>query len=250
MKRIVNLIAMLVLLVSAAPAQAALVKLSGATTTIHRVVRPYKAAVEARTGHTLEVVGSGTGKGLVDLVEGRCDAALSSAPLGIAIPAARAAGKDIDIKSLTFSVLKLDEIVFVVNPDNPVKSLNWAQIKAIHAGKIKNWKEVGGKDMPITVYTDPPTGGTYALIKQIVLGGAEYSDSAIPLASVKRVGDMVASFPDAIGGLGIGFVDARMKIIESKKLDRPLGIITIGEPKGKVKEIIDAYKSEVAKAGK
>ena len=124
------------------------------------------------------------------------------------------------------------------------------QIKAIYTGKITNWKEVGGKDSPIIVYSDTSTGGTQALIKQIVLGGAEYSDSVIPLAKVRNVGDSVASFPEAIGGLGIGFTDSRMKIIESKKLDCPLGIITIGEPRGKVKEVIDAYKAEVAKAAK
>jgi phosphate transport system substrate-binding protein len=148
------------------------------------------------------------------------------------------------------SFAKVDEIVFVVNPANPVKRLDWVQIKAIYTGKITNWKEVGGKDSPIIVYSDTSTGGTQALIKQIVLGGAEYSDSVIPLAKVRNVGDSVASFPEAIGGLGIGFTDSRMKIIESKKLDCPLGIITIGEPRGKVKEVIDAYKAEVAKAAK
>lgn len=248
MQKLVSLIAMLTLATAAATAQAAVVKLNGATTTVHRVISPYKAVVEAKTGHTLEVVGNGTGKGLVDLVEGRCDASLSSVPMGIAVQTARAAGREVDLKILTFSVLKLDEIVFVVNPANPVKSLNWAQLKGIFTGKISNWKEVGGKDLPIIVYTDTPTGGTHALIKQIVLNGADYSDSVIPLAKVKNVGDMVASFPEAIGGLGKGFTDARMKIVETKKLDRPLGVITIGEPKGKVKEVIDAYKAEVAKS--
>lgn len=250
MQKIVSLIAMLMLLTAAATAQAAVVKLNGSTTTVHRVISPYKAAVEAKTGHTLAIVGKATGKGLVDLVEGRGDASLSSVPIGIAIQAAKAAGKEVDIKTLKFSVLKLDEIVFVVNPANPVRRLDWVQIKAIYTGKITNWKEVGGNDAPIIVYTDTPTGGTQALIKQIVLGGAEYSDSVIPLAKVKNVGDMVASFPEAIGGLGVSFTDARMKIIESKKLDCPLGIITVGEPRGKVKEVIDAYKAEVAKAGK
>lgn len=250
MKKIVGFIALWTLVTAAATAQAAVVKLNGSTTAADRVINPYKVAVEAKTGHTVKIVGNGTGKGLVDLVEGRGDASLSSVPVGIAVQAAKAAGKEVDITTLKFSVLKLDEIVFVVNPANPVRRLDWVQIKAIYTGKITNWKEVGGKDAPIIVYSDTSTGGTQALIKQIVLAGAEYSDSVIPLAKVRNVGDMVASFPEAIGGLGIGFTDSRMKIIESKKLDCPLGIITIGEPRGKVKEVIDAYKAEVAKAAK
>jgi phosphate transport system substrate-binding protein len=250
MKKIAGFIAMLTLVTAAATAQAEGVKLNGSTTTIHRVINPYKDAVEAKTGHTLKIVGNATGKGLVDLVEGRCDASLSSAPIGVATLAANAAGKVVDIKTLKYSVLKIDEIVFAVHPANPVKSLDWAQIKAIHTGKITNWKEVGGNDVPILVYTDTPTGGTYALIKEIVLGGAEYSDLALPLSNVKRVGDMVASFPEAIGALGIGFTNSRIKIVETKKINFPLGIITVGEPRGKIKEVIDAYKSEVVKVGK
>lgn len=250
MKKIVGFIALWTLVTATTTAQAAVVKLNGSTTAADRVISPYKVAVEAKTGHTVKIVGNGTGKGLVDLVEGRGDASLSSVPMGIAVQAAKAAGKEVDITTLKFSVLKLDEIVFVVNPANPVRRLDWVQIKAIYTGKITNWKEVGGKDAPIIVYSDTATGGTQALIKQIVLAGAEYSDSVIPLAKVRNVGDMVASFPEAIGGLGIGFTDSRMKIIESKKLDCPLGIITIGEPRGKVKEVIDAYKAEVAKAAK
>lgn len=250
MKKIVGFIALWTLVTATTTAQAAVVKLNGSTTAADRVISPYKVAVEAKTGHTVKIVGNGTGKGLVDLVEGRGDASLSSVPVGIAVQAAKAAGNEVNITTLKFSVLKLDEIVFVVNPANPVRRLDWVQIKAIYTGKITNWKEVGGKDAPIIVYSDTSTGGTQALIKQIVLGGAEYSDSVIPLAKVRNVGDMVASFPEAIGGLGIGFTDSRMKIIESKKLDCPLGIITIGEPRGKVKEVIDTYKAEVAKAAK
>lgn len=229
-------------------AQADVIKLNGATTTVDRLINPHKAAVEAKTGNKLEITGNATGKGLVDLVEGRCDASLCSEPLGIAAVAAKAAGRDVEIKSLTFTVLKTDEIVFVVNADNPVDALTWGQIKAIHTGKIKNWKEVGGKDAPIKVYTDTPTGGTRAMIKQIVLSGEEYADTVAPQTAVKVVGEKVAADPNGIGGLGKGFASsAKTKIIKSNQVLRPLGIITVGEPKGKVLEVINVLKGEVAK---
>ena len=65
------LIAAMVTVFSAASAFADEVRLNGATTVIDRLVTPHKDAVEKKTGHKLEIVGNGTGKGLVDLHEGR-----------------------------------------------------------------------------------------------------------------------------------------------------------------------------------
>src|SRR5512138_2006845 len=100
----------------ATPAGAAIVRLHGATTVIDRVVNPGRYAVEKATGHTLDVVGNATGKGLVDLHEQRCDAALVSEPMEIAVKAAAAAGRAVDASRLRFAVVATDLIDFVVHP--------------------------------------------------------------------------------------------------------------------------------------
>lgn len=231
----------------ATPAAAAQVRLRGATTVIDRVVNPHRDAVEKATGYTLDVVGNATGKGLVDLQEGRADAALVSEPMDIAAVAAAAAGKAIDPSRLQFHVVANDSIVFVVHPSNPVTSLTWEQLRGIHTGKIRNWREVGGKDQPITVFSDTPTGGTRAMVKATVLGGQDYAPSVVALTAVKKVADMVAVDPTGIGGLGKGFVDSRTKIVDTKVLERPLGFVTIGAPSPAVKAVVDAFKAQVAK---
>jgi len=86
------------------------------------VVTPTRAAVEKGTGHTLEVLGSNTGKGLVDLSDGAADIAMVSEPMDIALEAAAVAGKKLDPKPLKFFEAKKDEIVFVVHPANPCRS--------------------------------------------------------------------------------------------------------------------------------
>ncbi len=230
-----------------APAAAEQVRLRGATTVIDRVVSPHRDAVEKATGHRLDVVGNATGKGLVDLHEGRADAALVSEPMEIAAAAAAAAGKTVDRSRLQFHVVATDAIVFVVHPSNPVTSLTWEQLRGIHTGKIRNWREVGGRDQPITVFSDTPTGGTRALVKAAVLGGQEYGPSVVALTAVKKVQDMVAADPTGLGGLGKGFVDSRTKIVETKVLERPLGFVTIGAPSPAVKAVVDAFKAEVAR---
>jgi phosphate transport system substrate-binding protein len=210
-----------------------------------RLVNPYRAAVERATGCTLTVVVSNAGKGLIDVVEGRCDAAMSSASLETTAQAARAAGREVDIATLEMHVAATDEIVFVIHPTNPVRRLTWEQIRDIHTGKITRWKEVGGTDLPIVIFTDAAASATRGMIKDRVLNGQEYGPMANALETVRQVGERVAITEGGIGGLGLGFVDpARVRVVESGKLERPLGFITVGPPLEKVRRVIEAYRAQ------
>lgn len=221
------------------------VKISGASTVFNVIVSPSKAAVEKSTGHTLQIVSSGTGKGLVDLFDGATEIAMVSEPMDIAADAAAIAGKKIDPKAVQFFELKKDEIVFVVNPANPVGKLTWEQLRDIHTGKISNWKEVGGKDKPIVVYADSTTGGTRAMIKKIVLGGAEFGPAVKSQSSVKRAAEMVGGDEAGVAGVGKGFVDAeKNKTLDTKKIERPLALATLGAPKPAAKAVIEAFAKE------
>ena len=221
------------------------VRMTGASTVLNVVITPSKGAVEKSTGHTLVIIGSGTGKGLVDLVDGTSDIAMVSEPMDIAIEAAAVAGKKVDAKAIQFFELKKDEIVFVVHPSNPVGKLSWEQIRDIHTGKISNWKDVGGKDQPIVVYSDSTTGGTRAMVKKIVMGGAEYGPAVKAQTSVKRAAEMVGGDEAGITGVGKGFVDgAKNKTVDTKKLERPLALATLGAPKPAAKAVIDAFAKE------
>ena len=221
------------------------VKLNGAASVVDRLINPHKGAVEKVTGYILLVVSSNAGKGLIDLVEGRCDASLASASVETVVQAARAAGKEVDISKLQMTVVKNDEVVFIVHPSNPVSKLTWEQIRDIHTGKITNWKDVGGKDVPIVVFTDSLASATRGLIRQAVMGGQEYGPEAKALDAVKEVNDRVAVTENGIGGLGLGFVDPKaVRVIDTKKVERPLGFITIGPPSDKVRKVIEAFKTE------
>jgi phosphate transport system substrate-binding protein len=154
-----------------------------------------------------------------------------SEPMDIALDAAAAAGKKIDAGTLQFHEVRKDEIVFIVHSANPVTKLTLAQIRDIHIGKITNWNQVGGKDLPITVYSDAVTGGTRAMVKKVVLGGTDYAESVKSQTNVARVADVVAKDEGGFGGIGKGFVDpTKMKIVQTDKIERPLGFITVGAP--------------------
>ncbi|QJR14015.1 substrate-binding domain-containing protein [Usitatibacter palustris] len=235
----------------AVPAWADVVKLHGATTVQNVVINPNREAVQKTTGHTLEIVGNATGKGLVDLSEGKADAAMVSEPLDIAVAAAAVAGKTIDAKTLQMHEIRKDEIVFVVHPSNAASKLTWEQLADIHTGKITNWKEVGGKDAPIVVYSDAVTGGTRAMVKKIVMKDVDYAANVKSLTSVSRVPELIAQDANGVGAVGRGFVTGdKTKIVATKKLERPLALVTIGAPSPKVKAVYDAFKVEAAKSAK
>lgn len=230
---------------AACGAAADTVKMAGARTVLDAVVKPAKDTVEKGSGHTLQIVASSTGKGLADLADGNADVSMVSEPMDIAIEAAAVAGKKIDPKSIVFTVAKTSEIVFVVHPSNGVSKLKHEQLAAIHTGKITNWKDVGGKDLPIVVYSDTATGGTRTMVKTVVMGGADYGPGVKAQTSVNRAAEMVAGDPAGIAGVGIGFVDkATMKVVDTKKIERPLGFATLGAPKPAAKAVIDAFVKE------
>jgi phosphate transport system substrate-binding protein len=226
-------------------AQAALaedVKLCGAASVVTDLVAPHQAAVEKATGYRLVVDKSNAGKGIIDLVDGKCDAAMASASLAATVDGAKSAGLAKPVPDLKMHVIAKSEVVFVVNPANPVKALSWEQIKDIHTGKITNWKELGGKDLPITVYTDAKASATRVLIKQVVMAGSDYAASAKAVDFVKQVNDKIASDESGIGGLGLGFVDSKTSIVATKKIERPLGFVTVGAPSAKVQKVMDCLK--------
>jgi phosphate transport system substrate-binding protein len=220
------------------------VKIAGAASVVTDLVAPHKAAVEKATGITLVVDKSNAGKGLIDLIDGACDAAMASASLEATVQAAKSAGLKKPLPDLKLQVIAKSEVVFIVHPSNPVQKLSWEQIKDIHTGKIANWKELGGPDLAITVYTDAKASATRGLIKQVVLANAEYAASAKAVDYVKQVSDRVSQDPSGIGGLGAGFVTAgQVSVVSTKKIERPLGFITVGSASPKVQKVLDAFKT-------
>lgn len=228
------------------PQNAQTVRLHGAASTVDSLIAPNREAVEMATGYVLAIDRSNAGKGLVDLADGKCDAALASAGLETIVAAASAAGREVDASTLQMTVIASDQVVFIVHPSNRVRALTMAQLRDIHAGRIVNWMDVGGEDKPIRVVTDTLSSATRGLIRQAVLEGADYVASATAV-KVEEISDEVAAHPGAIGGLGEGFVKAdRVAVVTSERVERPLGLITLGAPDEKVGRVIAALKALVA----
>jgi phosphate transport system substrate-binding protein len=99
----------------------------------------------------------------------------------------------------------IDGLSVYVNNDNPVKELTLPQLKGIFTGKTKNWKEIGGKDAPITLYSRENSSGTYDFFKEHVLEGQDFDASAQTMQGTAALLQAVDKDPNGIGYGGAAY---------------------------------------------
>ena len=224
----------------------------GSTTCQKRFLEPGAEALARATGIKIKVYGVGTGKGMLALFEGKTSAAISSNVLEESIKSAQKvrlkAGKaPVAVPDgLQYHTITEDVIVPVVHRNNPVVSLTWENLADLHTGKIKQWKELGGKNLPVRVVTSHAGSSTKAVFQKMVMKNAEYVASAITVTSTRLEINRVSKEEGGICAVSKGFFDlnpGKTKIIKTDPIVRPLGIITIGPPAEEVQKIIDFFRS-------
>ena len=89
----------------------------------------------------------------------------------------------------------VDALVFIVNEDNPVQALSQQQLRDIYAGKITNWKDVGGKDQQIVAFQRSEDSGSQTLFKKLLIQGGALMDPPTELAPA-AMGELVDSIAD------------------------------------------------------
>lgn len=97
-----------------------------------------------------------------------------------------------------------DALVFIVNEDNPVKSLTQQQLKDIYAGKITNWKDVGGEDLDIVAFQRGEDSGSQTLFKKLLIQGGELMDPPTELApaAMGELVDSIAAYNNSANAIG------------------------------------------------
>ena len=67
-----------------------------------------------------------------------------------------------------FTPIGEEAFVFFTHKDNPVDSLTIEQVKGIYSGEITNWKEVGGKNIPIKAYQRNHGSGSQSMMERFM----------------------------------------------------------------------------------
>jgi phosphate transport system substrate-binding protein len=229
-------------LVLAAAAQTPL-KLHGAVV-LKGILDPNLAAISAQADVKLDLAGNGADNGLLDLVAGRADVAMLSAPL--ADVAAKVNAKKpgaVDVAALQEIKLGAARILLVVHPGNPVKKLTNAQAVDLLSGKIANWKDVGGADQPVVVVVAPSGNGTRTAVEKQLLKDATFAATARVVPSPLQVPIVVGQLPGAVGPLGASVLSDKVAAVTlESEIKTELSFAVKGGPSPVVQKLADAVK--------
>ena len=163
----------------------------------------------------IQVNGGGSGIGFAALqnqTTDLCDASRGAKPAEIANCI-----KAFNHRPTEYKVA-VDGLSIYVNTDSPVKELTLAQLSDIFTGKTKNWKAVGGPDLPITLYSRENSSGTYEFFKTKVLNGQDFAASAQTMPGTAAIIQAVSKDKGGIGYGGAGY-GAGAKHLSIKKDD-------------------------------
>ncbi len=260
-KWILILIAMMIATPGFAGKNANSIQVKGSDTMVNLAQAWAEKYMEKNPIDYAAVTGGGSGTGFSSLISGTCDIAMSSRNIKEK-EIALAQKKGVNPNEIRVA---LDGLAVVVNPKNLIDKLTMDQLAGIFTGRIKNWKELGGKDESIVILSREVNSGTHVYFKEHVLrkmdpnSKEEFAPSALMLSSSQAIADEIATNPAAIGYYGMGYISSKQKPIAIAKdeasshtepsienvlnnsypISRPLFLYTNGAPAGLTKKFID-----------
>jgi phosphate transport system substrate-binding protein len=149
-----------------------------------------------------QVTGGGSGTGIASLINGTTDICSSSRPMKSAEASQmkQKYGKPpIEIR------VARDGLSVYVHKSNMIKALTIKQLGDIFTGKIKNWKEVGGPNHKIILYSRENNSGTYEFFKEHVLMNKDFDPSAQHMPGTSAVVGAIAMDEWGIGYGGAAY---------------------------------------------
>ncbi len=177
------------------------------STTVLPITQKAAEAFYEKNKIVISLSGTGSGDGIKSLINGSCDIANSSREMH---------PEELDLAKRKGEVIKevaiaFDMIVPIVHPSNPVSNLTLHQLKAIYEGSVKNWKDVGGKDEAIVVISRDSSSGTFEVWESKVMKHGEVRKDALLQASNGAIVQTVSQNLKAIGYVGYGYLNDRVK---------------------------------------
>lgn len=151
---------------------------------------------------TVNYSGTGSGAGIEAVLSGVCDIGLASRTL-----------KDSEIqKGAVGHLVALDGIAVIVHPSNPLSDLSIPELTAIFSGRITNWSQLGGRNVPIAVYGREAGSGTRDAFEEIIgiSGLCQYTNE---YSSTGDIVGNIASNPNGIGYVSLSSVSANVKTL-------------------------------------
>lgn len=229
--------------------------ISGASTIAPLVAEIAKRYERENPGIQIDVQSGGSSRGVADARSGLADIGMVSRDL-----------KASERELVDYPIAR-DGIAVIVHKSNPIQALSKEQIRNIYLGRITNWKELGGADMPITVVNKASGRSTLELFAGFMSLEPADIKANIVIGENEQGIKTVANSPGAIGYVSIGTAEysersgTALKLISlggqvpstqnvaDKKYDlsRTLNLVTKGKPSVAVSHFIDYVQSASVK---
>jgi phosphate transport system substrate-binding protein len=205
-------------ILAAANAMAGSITVKGSDTMVILAKKWAEVYMGKHSDVQIQVTGGGSGTGFAALQNKTSDLANASRPIKSAEVAAciKAFGK----KPNEYKVA-LDGLSVYVNESNPLKELTVDQLGAIFTGTVTNWKELGGSDEAIVVYSRENNSGTYEFFKEHVLKGKDFVASAQTMPGTAALLQAVAKDKRGIGYGGAAYGAGAKHLLIKKDATSP-----------------------------
>jgi phosphate transport system substrate-binding protein len=165
------------------------------------------------------VKSSQTHGAFMNLIDGNADIILTHRTIS---PDEKLHADSVEV-TLIETPIALDAFVFVVNKNNPIKSLTINQVQKIYTGEITNWSQVGGNHASIKVFTRPRNSGSEEVLRELVMDGLEPAD--FPESAI---GGMSQVFGEILNNLdGICYTFNNYKDLQARVPDSEVPKIAI-----------------------
>ncbi|MDR0757736.1 MAG: PstS family phosphate ABC transporter substrate-binding protein [Tannerella sp.] len=198
-----------ILLLSSALSGAQAQKIKGSDTMLPLSQKAAENYMKSNPSQTVVVTGGGSGTGISALAEGTTDIAQSSRK--IKFDERQKLQKDgRQVKEVTVAY---DALAVIIHPGNKVRDLTREQLEGIFTGKVKNWKEVGGDDMPVIPYSRETSSGTYEFFKEIILKNRNYKNGIMSMPATGAIIQSVSQTKGAVGYVGLAYLNSDVKAV-------------------------------------
>jgi phosphate transport system substrate-binding protein len=197
-------------------------RIAGGTAHIPVMKEAAKRIMQMNADVQITIAGGGSGAGIKQVGEGLVDIGNSGR---------KATDEEVSKYNLYMYKWAIDGVGTVVHPSNPVKALSSEQLKGIYAGTILNWKELGGEDRPINIYTRDKSSGTRAVFWKKALGKGDISGKANFVASNGAMKAAITNDPYAIGYVSVGYMDETVAPVALDGVTPTLKTVQTGEYK-------------------
>lgn len=234
----------IVCMLAAGVADAQEIRIGGGGASLATIFAPMKDQFEKSSGDKLTLIQSLPTKGLIALEKGEIDALTTTVPLATIMAEAAKEGVVVDPAALQQQEIGKNEVVAFVHKSNRIKKLSKAQLKKIFTGKVTNWKEIGGADLPIIVVWGTETPGQNVLFIKEMLDGEKVTAKAIKTTDYQNIREMVKANPGSIGIDPRGMAMATVGRVDIPIVTAPIILVTKGKPSAKVEKVLNFYNEE------